>query len=185
MNSEAELFAKLDRWLQEQPAEPSIFEVARTSDPDIFAAYVLRHFRVAAKEVVADRLSHGAGKLSPATWERTGAIGALVDWLAETWRLSVAEQVTLLGLKDEAELVGIRSQAPREASHQLLERLAMLIDIYQALSSLLPGREDDDGWLRRPNAQPLFHGKSPVAVMLERGRLGIRDVRAHLWAQIW
>jgi hypothetical protein len=185
MNSEEELFAKLDRWLQEQPAEPSIFEVARTRDSDIFAAYVLRNFRAAAKEAVADRLSHEAGKLSPATWERTGAIGALVDWLAETWRLSVTEQVALLGLEDEAELVGIRSQAPGEASHQLLECLAMLMDIYQALSSLLPGREDDDGWLRRPNAEPLFRGKSAMSIMLERGRLGIRDVRAYLWAQIW
>lgn len=185
MTSEQELFAKLDRWLELQPVEPTIFQVVDTRDMDLFVAYVTRHFRAAAKEAVADRLSREAVKLSPKTWERAGAIGALVDWLAQTWRLSVAEQISLLDLKDEAELAAIGSQPPRQASHQLLERLAMLMDIYQALRCVLPGREDEDGWLRRPNTEPLFEGASPLAMMQERGRLGIRDVRAYLWAQIW
>ncbi|WP_338503695.1 hypothetical protein V6R86_08470 [Sphingomonas kaistensis] len=185
MSSEEELFAKLDRWLETLPAEPTIFQVAETKDADLFAAYVLRHFRAAAKDAVADRLSLEAGKLGSAKWERAGAIGAIVDFLAETWRLSRAEQLTLLGLEDEAELVAVRSQPRAAASHQLLDRLTMLMDIYQALRSLLPGREDDDAWLRRPNIAPLFEGKSAISIMLERGRSGIKDVRAHLWAQIW
>lgn len=61
----------------------------------------------------------------------------------------------------------------------------MLIDIYQALSTLLPGKEDGIGWLRRSNGDALFQGASPIALMLERGRLGIKDVRAYLWAQTW
>jgi hypothetical protein len=185
MSSEEELFAKLDRWLKLQPAEPNIFEVVQTRDAELFAAYVLRHFRAAAREAVAERLTREAGKLQPETWERAGAIATLIDWLSVTWGLSVAEQVTLLGLTDEADLASMRGQSPQDASHELLERLAMLMDIYQALSSLLPGRERADGWLRRPNSQPLFESKSPMATMLERGRLGIRNTRAYLWAQIW
>jgi hypothetical protein len=185
MSSEDELFAKLDRWLENQPAEPTIFDVAKTNDIDLFAAFVLRHFRAAAKNAVADRLSLEADKVRPATWERTGAIGTLIDWLSQTWNLSCAEQVTLLGLENAGEMVVIRDQPPREASQVLLEHLAMLIDIYQALSTLLPGREDGDGWLRRSNDDALFQGASPIAVMLDRCRPGIRDVRAYLWAQIW
>lgn len=184
MSSEDELFAKLDRWLELQPAEPTIFDVAKVNDIDLFAAFVLRHFRAAAKNAVADRLSLEARKFCPATWERTGAIGMLIDWLSETWNLSSAEQVALLGLEDEGEITAIRVQAPREASQLLLEHLAMLIDIYQALSTLLPG-QGDDRWLRRSNDDALFQGASPIALMLDRGRLGIKDVRAYLWAQIW
>lgn len=100
MSSEEELFVKLDRWLALQPAEPNIFEVVETRDAELFAAYVLRHFRAAARAAVAERLTHEAGKLKPDTWERAGAIGTLVDWLAESWRLSTAEQVSLLGIGD-------------------------------------------------------------------------------------
>lgn len=185
MSSEGELFAKLDSWLELRPAEPTIFEVVQTGDAELFAAFVLRHFRAAAKEAAAERLTREAGTLRPETWERTGAIATLVDWLSVTWGLSVAEQVTLLGLTDEADLASMRGQSPQDASHDLLERLAMLMDIYQALISLLPGQEEAHGWLRRPNSQTLFEGRSPMAKMLERGRLGIRDTRAHLWAQIW
>jgi hypothetical protein len=185
MRSEDELFAKLDRWLALQPAEPTIFDVAKAKDVDLFAAFVLRHFRAAAKKAVADRLTLEAGKVRPVTWERTGAIGTLIDWLSETWNLSSAEQVALLGLENEGEITAIRGQAPREASQLLLEHLAMLIDIYQALSTLLPRRQPADGWLRRSNDDALFKGASPIAVMLDRGRLGIKDVRAYLWAQIW
>jgi hypothetical protein len=67
----------------------------------------------------------------------------------------------------------------------LLEHLAMLIDTYQALSTLLPGREDGDGWLRRSNNDALFQGASPIAMMLDRGRLAVKNVRAYLWGQIW
>jgi hypothetical protein len=185
MSSENELFAKLDQWLKNQSTEPNIFDVVKANDIDLFAAFVLRHFRAAAKNAVADRLSLEAGKVRAATWERAGAIGTLIDWLSETWNLSSAEQVALLGLKNVGEIVAIRGQAPRDASQLLLEHLAMLIDIYQALSTLLPGREDGEGWLRRSNDDGLFRGTSPIAVMLDRGRPGIKDVRAYLWAQIW
>jgi hypothetical protein len=185
MSSDEELFAKLDRWLENQPAEPTIFDVVKTNDIELLAGFVLRHFRAAAKKAVADRLTLEAAKVRPATWERTGAIGTLIDWLAATWNLSSAEQVALLGLENAGEIVALRSQAPQETSHLLLEHLAMLIDIYQALSTLLPGREDGDDWLRRSNNDALFQGASPIAVMLDRGRLGIKDVRAYLWAQIW
>lgn len=185
MASEDELFAKLDSWLAGLPAEPNIFEVVQTRDAELFAAYVLRHFRAAAKEAVADRLTRDASQLEPATWERAGAIGTLVGWISETWQLSASEQVSLLGLADEADLAPRRAQVPQEASHELLERLAMLMDIYQALRSLLPERENTADWLRRPNSAPLFSSKSALGLMLERGRLGIRDVRAYLWAQIW
>jgi hypothetical protein len=185
MPSEDELFAKLDRWLENQPAEPSIFEVAQTRDIELFAAFVTRYFRAATKKAAADRLTLEASKTRPATWERIGAIGTLMDWLSATWNLSSSEQITLFGLENVGDLFVVRSQTPEEASHLLLEHLAMLIDIYQALCTLLPGQADDDRWLRRSNEDALFQGASPIAVMLDRGRLGIKDVRAYLWAQIW
>lgn len=185
MSFEDELFSKLDRWLKSQPAEPTIFDVAKANDIDVFAAFVLRHFRAAANEDIPRGLSREADRVCPATWERTGAIGTLIDWLSEVWHLSTAEQVALLGLGNECDVVALRSQAPQEASQPLLEHLAMLIDIYQALSTLLPRQEASDGWLRRRNDNEPFRGASPIALMLDRGRPGLRDVRTYLWAQIW
>ena len=184
MSSEEELFAKLDRWLADQPAAPTIFDVVRTRDGDLLAAFTLRHFRAAAKKAVADRLGREASRLDQSAWERAGAIATLIDWLADTWHLSTAEQLNLLALNDEDELAAARSQSPQQASHELLARLAMLVDIYHALHALLPKLEAADEWLRRPNQAPMFNDATALNLMLERGRTGIEEVLAYLWSQL-
>lgn len=141
MSSEEELFAKLGRWLADQPGDPTIFKVVHAGDVELLAAFTLRSFRAAAKKAVADRLEREASELDQAIWEQAGAIGALINWLSHTWNSSRAEQLNLLALNGEDDLGAVRNQLPQHASRELLERLAMLMDIYQALCSLLPGRE--------------------------------------------
>jgi len=40
-----------------------------------------------------------------------------------------------------------------------------------------------DGWVKRPNADPLFEGRSALEVMVEGGISALRAVRIHLDAQ--
>lgn len=53
MKSEEELLAALDRWIAAQPQAPGVEEVLASKDRELLAALVLREFRVAAAEAVA------------------------------------------------------------------------------------------------------------------------------------
>ena len=51
-------------------------------------------------------------------------------------------------------------------SRDTLERLSYLLGIYKALQILLPDPAAADAWVRRPNAAPLFAGRSALDRML-------------------
>ena len=69
MKTDDELFAHLDRWIAEQPQPPGLKEVLATRDIELFGAYILRGFRIAAVEAVAE--------LERATRVREAAVEAL------------------------------------------------------------------------------------------------------------
>ncbi len=52
MKSEEELQGELDDWLASQPTPPTILDVIRHGDVEIFGTFVLRAFRAAAAEAV-------------------------------------------------------------------------------------------------------------------------------------
>lgn len=61
-----------------------------------------------------------------------------------------------------------------------LERMSLILGLYEALQVLLPCTDAADTWLHRPNNNPLFSGHTP----LERLRSGLVSdlyvVRQHL-----
>lgn len=185
MSFNEELLAKLERWEAGLPTPPTLFDALKSGDIEIFAAFVLREFRQAAKEAVADRIEFEEMKLVGVKLGRPGAAGRVADGLARIWGLSEGHQLRLLGLSDREAFERLRVELPEEAGHEVLERLAIMLDIYQALHILLPEREAVDSWIAQPNQAPLFKGRSALEVMLERGLPGLRDVRAYLWAQVW
>lgn len=103
--------------------------------------------------------------------------------ITERWGLSAEEQMTLLGFTAPSTYYKWRKDPPRKLAPDLLERLSYLLGIYKALHILLPNRELADGWIRRPNANALFGGRTPLARMLSGRVADLFMVRRHLDAE--
>ncbi len=102
--------------------------------------------------------------------------------LAEAWSLSVAEQTTLLGIA-RTTLYQWKQGRVAPLERHLLERLSHLFGIYAALHILFPVASRADAWLRKPNAAPLFGGRSALDRMLGGQVADLFVVRQYLDAQ--
>ena len=103
--------------------------------------------------------------------------------IAEDWGLTPDEQMTLLGIPARSTYYKWRHDPPARLSPDLLERLSYLFGIYKDLQVLLPEAEAADGWLRRPNAAPLFGGGSALERMLSGRVADLYVVRQYLDAE--
>jgi hypothetical protein len=117
---------------------------------------------------------------SPAEMSRVG-LQAFFR-LAELWQLSVDEQMTLLGIEARSTFYKWRRE-PGRLSRDTLERISYLLGIYKALQVLLPDPHLADGWVRRPNSNPLYGGKPPLERMLSGNVADLYMVRRHLDAE--
>ena len=102
--------------------------------------------------------------------------------IAEAWRLSIAEQGTLLGVA-RTTLYQWKQGRVAPLDRHLLERLSHLFGIWSALQILLPVAERADAWLRAPNTAPLFGGRSALERMLGGQVADLYVVRQYLDAQ--
>jgi len=102
--------------------------------------------------------------------------------LAEAWKLSVAEQLTLLGI-GRTTLYHWKQGKVGPLDRHVLERLSYLFGIYAALQILLPVAERADEWMRKPNSAPLFSGQSALDRMLGGQVADLYVVRQYLDAQ--
>jgi hypothetical protein len=99
--------------------------------------------------------------------------------IAELWKLSEAERMTILGLNPETyRLLGAARQLP----HDLIERISYILGIFKNLEILLPA-EAADQWIRRPNRAPVFNGRSALDRMLSGNVSDLYVVRKYLDAQ--
>ncbi len=101
--------------------------------------------------------------------------------MAAAWGLSVDEQLALLGEPPRSTYFAWRKQPdgarlPRDT----LERLSNLLGIYKSLQILFPATEVADAWLRKPNAAPLFGGRSALQRMLAGNVSDLNAVRRYL-----
>lgn len=104
--------------------------------------------------------------------------------IALAWGLSTDEQMVLLGAPGRSTFFKWKS-APQSADlkRDTLERLSYLLGIYKALQILLPDASAADAWVKKPNAAPLFGGKSALERMLG-GNIGdLLAVRQYLDAR--
>lgn len=102
--------------------------------------------------------------------------------LAEAWKLSVNEQLVLLGV-GRTTLYQWKHGKVCPLDRHVLERLSYLFGIYAALHILLPLPERADAWLRRPNGAALFGGGSALDRMLGGQVADLYVVRQYLDAQ--
>ncbi|MGS1018115.1 antitoxin Xre/MbcA/ParS toxin-binding domain-containing protein [Allosphingosinicella humi] len=129
-----------------------------------------------------DRLEREAALMQPAGSDGAGAVFRVLEGLSAAWALTQAEQLALLGLADYGELQGARTKSIAEIPVGSIERLAILLDIFQAINILLPNPKRADAWIRKANKAPPFKGASALSVMLS-GLQGLRNVRAYLTSQ--
>lgn len=100
------------------------------------------------------------------------------------WRLSGAQQMTLLGLGNEKTLYNWKSQPGKaKLTRDLLERASYILGIYKSLEILLPDPALADRWLATPNDNPLFNGTAPLDRLLAGQVVDLAVVRDFLDAQ--
>jgi hypothetical protein len=102
--------------------------------------------------------------------------------LAEAWKLTVAEQLALLGVA-RTTLYQWKQGKVGPLDRNVLERLSYLFGIYSALQVLLPVPARAHEWLRKPNTAPFLGGRSALERMLG-GQVGdLFVVRQYLDAE--
>ncbi|MBC8057182.1 MAG: DUF2384 domain-containing protein [Rhizobiales bacterium] len=103
--------------------------------------------------------------------------------IGEAWQLDAAEQTTLLGVGRTTLYQWKQGKVAGPLDRHVLERLSYLFGIYAALQILLPVGSQADAWVRKPNAAPLFGGKSALDRMLGGQVADLYVVRHYLDAQ--
>jgi uncharacterized protein (DUF2384 family) len=103
--------------------------------------------------------------------------------IAEVWGLSMAEQQKLLGISSRSTYFKWKKDAHVRLPRDTLERLSYLLGIYKALQILLPQARAADDWIRRPNEEPLFGGRSALERMLSGNVADLYLVRQYLDSQ--
>jgi hypothetical protein len=124
------------------------------------------------------------GRISPNEAHAAGAAGlrAFVR-VADLWHLSIAEQLTLLGLSSRSTYFKWRKEPQVRLPRDTLERISYILGIYKALQLLLPDTRAADEWIRRPNEAAVFGGRSALDRMLSGNVADLYIVRQYLDAQ--
>ncbi|MCY3855899.1 MAG: DUF2384 domain-containing protein [Rhodospirillales bacterium] len=103
--------------------------------------------------------------------------------IAALWDLSVQEQMALLGLTARSTFFKWKKDPNTVLPKDTLERISYVLGVYKALQLLLPDEKAADQWVRRPNAAPLFSGRSALDRMLSGQVADLFVVRQYLDAQ--
>jgi len=85
--------------------------------------------------------------------------------LAGAWKLTTAEQLTLLGVA-RSTLYQWRQGRVGPMDQDMLERLSHLFGIYESLQVLLPVPERVNEWMRKPNTASFLGGRSVLDRMM-------------------
>jgi hypothetical protein len=103
--------------------------------------------------------------------------------IAEAWKLSIAEQLQLLGIASRSTFFKWRRETSPRLPRDTLERLSYLLGIYKSLQILLPDPKAADDWVRRPNSAAPFGGRSALDRMLSGHVADLYVVREYLDAE--
>jgi hypothetical protein len=124
------------------------------------------------------------GRISPNEVTAAGAAGLRAFCrIADLWHLSIAEQLTLLGLSSRSTYFKWRKEPQVRLPRDTLERISYILGIYKALQLLLPDTRAADEWIRRPNEAAVFGGRSALDRMLSGNVADLYIVRQYLDAQ--
>ena len=138
-----------------------------------------RDARVAAQPITA-----GDDGRDPAVRRRLSAPALRAFFgIARAWELSAAEERALLGWPPASTFHKYKSGHPGVLSLDTLTRISLVLGIYKALHILFAETAFADRWVRLPNANPLFGGKTPLAFIGDAGIDGLFQIRRLLDAR--
>ncbi len=103
--------------------------------------------------------------------------------IAVLWRLSVEDQMTLLGQTARSTFFKWKKNPNTVLPKDTLERISYILGIYKALQLLLPDEQAADEWVKRPNAAAQFAGRTALDRMLSGQVADLYVVRQYLDAQ--
>ncbi|MBE9516046.1 MAG: DUF2384 domain-containing protein [Proteobacteria bacterium] len=109
-------------------------------------------------------------------------MSAMVLEMLDSWSVSAAQQVFLLGLPENTKpraMKKYRETAPLPDTEDTNIRIEHLVGIAEALHTSYPRNSQMAGfWVNQ--AQPRLGGRIPLAMMLEDGLEGLIAVRSHV-----
>lgn len=111
--------------------------------------------------------------------ESRRVLAKLVLCLFQLWKIDARDQITLLDLSDSPEELSRYARGDILPSHDLLDREAWLLSIFESLWILYPENpEIRYSWVNRRNTA--FNDATPFEVMKKDGFAGIAKVGRHL-----
>lgn len=87
--------------------------------------------------------------------------------IANRWELSVDEQRALLGWPAASTYHKYKAGNVGTLSYDALVRISLVLGMFKALHILYPDPALADHWMKLPNSNPLFGGRSPIAMMAQ------------------
>jgi len=122
-------------------------------------------------------------KPAPAPNIDEGAAKRAFFRIMEAWQVSDSSARVLLGSPGRSTFYNYKRGAGGALAADTLERISYVLGIYKALQMLLPSDEAADAWMRKPNAAPLFGGKSALERLMSGNVSDLYEVRRYLDAQ--
>ena len=108
--------------------------------------------------------------------------------IAALWKLSVEEQMALLGIQDIAVFNDWKAHVQVHEAvvipMKVIERIGCVLSIYGSLVTLFPEEQTSD-WLRAPNTNSVLGGRSALSTMTSGNLDGLRKVVSYLLGQIY
>lgn len=100
----------------------------------------------------------------------------------ESWSLTGAQQMALLGLSNEKTFYNWKKNPDRvKLSKDLLERVSYILGIYKALQVLFSNPTNADNWMKAENKAELFGMRAPIDFLTEEGKVvDLAKVRDYL-----
>ncbi len=102
--------------------------------------------------------------------------------IADRWKLRDDEARELLGGVSSSAYYDWKKKPERTLDVDRIVRISYLVGIYKALH-ILYGDELADEWVRLPNRNALFGGRSPLEYMIAGGLIAMQTVRRLLDAR--
>lgn len=124
-----------------------------------------------------------AAPLELGTRESAQALLRTYFRIAEAWKLSPRESMTLLGLRSRSTYHVWKEGRAGALPRDTLERISYVLGIWKALQILLSNDAQADAWLRKPNAASPFGGKSALDRLMSGNVSDLYEVRRYLDAQ--
>ena len=103
--------------------------------------------------------------------------------IAQLWKLSVNEQINLLGLNSNYKYYNWKKDPNPILPSETIIRISYILGIYKALKILLPNNSAANEWVKCPNSEPLFKGKTALRIMMSGDINDLAFIRKYLDSQ--